>query len=367
MDKVRNFAFLFLFVISSILVSIGLIFISINLISQSPAAVESQLIASTIGIVGLLFIATKFDYRVLQKDLILKIIYGLAITLLILVFPLGTEINGARSWIKMGVFSFQPAEIAKFLLIIFVAAYLSKYEHELKDIKKLARFALLIFAPTILIFLEKDLGLVMLFLATVVTMLFVSKVPKRYLVVTTLLTFFIFVLGILIAPYRLKRLEAIIDPFKYAHTYGYQVIQALIAIARGGFKGVGIGNGIMKNYYLPEPFNDFIYASMSEELGFICMIFISILFFSLLVVSFRILETCEDKFAKYLIIGISISIVLQAFIHIAVNLSLLPTTGITLPFISKGGTSLIVMLFSVGLLMNIAKNSPLRISVKIKI
>lgn len=367
MDKIRNFSFLFLFIVSSILVSIGLIFISINLISQNPNAIKSQLIASFIGIAGLLFIATKFDYKILQKEIVLKIIYGLAIFLLILVFPFGVEVNGAKSWIRLGGFSFQPAEVAKFLLIIFVAAYLSKYEHELKDIKKLIKFAILIFFPTILIFFEKDLGLVMLFLATVAIMLFVSKVPKRYLIITTFFIFFIFILGILIAPYRLKRLEAIVDPFKYAHSYGYQVIQALIAIARGGFKGVGIGNGIMKNYYLPEPFNDFIYASMSEELGFIYMVFISTLFFSLLVVSFRLLETCEDKFARYLIIGISVSIVLQAFIHIAVNLSLLPTTGITLPFISKGGTSLIVMLFSIGLLMNIAKNSPLRLFVKIKV
>ena len=367
MDKIRSFSFLFLFIISSILVSIGLIFISINLIFQSPNAIKSQLIASFIGIVGLLFIAAKFDYRILQKGIILKIIYGFAILLLILVFPFGVEVNGAKSWIRLGGFSFQPAEVAKFLLIIFVAAYLSKYEHELKDIRKLIKFAFLIFIPTILIFLERDLGLVMLFLGTVAIMLFVSKVPKRYLAITGLLMVFIFIFGILIAPYRLRRLEAILDPFKYAHTYGYQVIQALIAIARGGFKGVGIGNGIMKNYYLPEPFNDFIYASMSEELGFIYMLFISILFFSMLVVSFRLLETCEDKFAKYLIIGISVSIVLQAFIHIAVNLSLLPTTGITLPFISKGGTSLIVMLFSIGLLMNIARKSPLRISVKIKV
>ena len=367
MDKIRSFSFLFLFMISSILVSIGLIFVTVNLVSQSPNAIKSQLIAGAIGIFGLLFIATKFDYKLLQKDIFLKIIYILANALLFLVLLIGVEVNGAKSWIRLGAFSFQPAEMAKFLLIIFVAAFLSKYEHELKKIKKLAIFAALILLPTALIFLEKDLGLVMLFLGTVVIMLFVSKVPKRYLLVTSFFMFFVFIIGILIAPYRLRRLEAILNPFEYAHSFGYQIIQALIAIARGGFKGVGLGSGVMKNYYLPEPLNDFIYASMSEELGFIYMSFISILFFSLLVVSFRLLETCEDKFARYLIIGISVSIVLQAFIHIAVNLSLLPTTGITLPFISKGGTSLIVTLFSIGLLMNIAKNSPLRISVKIKI
>ncbi len=367
MDKVRNFSFLFLFIISAILVSIGLIFISVNLLSTSPNAVKSQLIASLIGVIGLLFIATKFDYRVLQKDGFMKALYWGAIILLFLVFPLGTEINGARSWIKLGAFSFQPAEVAKFLLIIWVAAYLSKYEHELKNPRKLLKFAGYIAIPTFLIFAEKDLGLVMLFLGTVALMFFISKVPKRYLILTFIFIFIVFILGVLIAPYRLKRIEAVIHPFKYAHTYGYQIIQALIAIARGGFNGVGIGNGIMKTYYLPEPYNDFIYASMSEELGFICMIFIIALFFTFLMISFRLFETCEDKFAKYLIAGITLSIVLQAFIHIGVNLSLLPTTGITLPFISKGGTSLIVVLFSVGLLMNIAKNSPLRISVKIKV
>ena len=244
----------------------------------------------------------------------------------------------------------------KFGLIIFLAKYMSTYVEDAKTFKKgvipLLFCILLVFG---VIMLQPDFGSGMVLVGTGFVMLFVCGVPIRYFMYFILTGVAGIVALIISAPYRLERITAYLDPWSDPIGSGFQIIQSLYAIAPGGLFGAGLGNSVQKYFYLPEPQTDFIFAIVSEELGFIGSVGVLILFILFFArCTYLILKT-DDLFAKYIVVGIMSMLMIQVMINIGVVIGLLPVTGITLPLMSYGGSSLTVTLLSIGIILNISR------------
>ena len=308
-------------------------------------------------VVGLIvmYIASKVDYRIFNNRLI---VYGLVgITILLLVVVLGfPAINGARRWIRVPGFSLQPSEIAKVVLPIFLAYFLTKNEKTVGEVKETVLPCLLILgAMGGLIMLEPDLGTTIVLCAIFVAVYFAAgaKILHIALVGATLL---LFGLGALIlAPWRMARLMAFLNPWENADGSAYQVVQGLYAIGSGGIIGEGFAKGQQKLFYLPYPYSDFIFAVVGEELGLIGTLAVVVAFGLLLWRGTRAALLAPDRFGMLLGIGIITGLIVQALFNISVVISILPAKGIPLPFISYGGSSILVTLGAVGILLNISQ------------
>lgn len=308
-------------------------------------------------VVGLIvmYIASKVDYRIFNNKLI---VYGLVgITILLLVVVLGfPAINGARRWIRVPGFSLQPSEIAKVVLPIFLAYFLTKNEKTVGEVKETVLPCLLILgAMGGLIMLEPDLGTTIVLCAIFVAVYFAAgaKILHIALVGATLL---LFGLGALIlAPWRMARLMAFLNPWENADGSAYQVVQGLYAIGSGGIIGEGFAKGQQKLFYLPYPYSDFIFAVVGEELGLIGTLAVVVAFGLLLWRGTRAALLAPDRFGMLLGIGIITGLIVQALFNISVVISILPAKGIPLPFISYGGSSILVTLGAVGILLNISQ------------
>ncbi|NJM52598.1 MAG: putative lipid II flippase FtsW [Blastocatellia bacterium] len=308
-------------------------------------------------VVGLIvmYIASKVDYRIFNNKLI---VYGLVgITILLLVVVLGfPAINGARRWIRVPGFSLQPSEIAKVVLPIFLAYFLTKNEKTVGEVKETVLPCLLILgAMGGLIMLEPDLGTTIVLCAIFVAVYFAAgaKILHIALVGAILL---LFGLGALIlAPWRMARLMAFLNPWENADGSAYQVVQGLYAIGSGGIIGEGFAKGQQKLFYLPYPYSDFIFAVVGEELGLIGTLAVVVAFGLLLWRGTRAALLAPDRFGMLLGIGIITGLIVQALFNISVVISILPAKGIPLPFISYGGSSILVTLGAVGILLNISQ------------
>ncbi len=313
-----------------------------------------QLIFASIGLLGM-YIISKIDYQIYKKNASFIFLVGLGLLIMVLLPGIGIVRGGARSWIGIGTFSIQPSEFMKIACIMLVSKYLSDYYHDMKKIK----YVLLLLCVLLLVFglvmLQPDFGTGMVIVATVIVMLFVSGVDLSYFLYLILAGLGGITLLIISAPYRLQRIFAYLDPWSDPLGAGFQIIQSLYAIAPGGLFGVGFGNSIQKYFYLPEPQTDFIFAIIIEELGFIGGVAILILYTTFLITSLQISYKAKDLFGKFLALGITLTIFIQFFINIGVVIGLLPVTGITLPFLSYGGSSLTVTLLGVGIILNISK------------
>lgn len=285
---------------------------------------------------------------------------SVALLALVLIPGVGTRVSGAQRWLHFGFFNIQPAEIAKFSMILFVARQLDKK----KEI--LSRFVPGVIAPFLiplpamgLLLLQPDFGSVVMIGGVIFLLLFIAGVPKRFLGGMILTGAALASFLILAAPYRRARLMTFLDPWKDPLGKGFQVLQSMLGVHNGGFFGVGLGNGKEKLFYLPEAHNDFIFAVIGEELGFIgvvSVIFAYCFFISRgLKIAGERIKTYGDMFGGLLAAGITLALGLQAFVNIGVVLGLLPTKGLTLPFISYGGSALIVDLFAVGILLSISR------------
>ncbi|WP_457567575.1 FtsW/RodA/SpoVE family cell cycle protein [Desulfurobacterium sp.] len=304
-----------------------------------------------------------FDYKKLKDKHWLWSVYALTLFILIFVLLFGKEVNGARSWIKIAGVSLQPAEFAKVSLIVFVAGYLERKWYEIEnDSSVFGGFMVLVFLPIFLILAEKDLGSAMIVFISIFAMIFITGFRLTYIFTPLAIGTVMFVIAVLTAPYRIARIRMLFNPFAFYKAPGkndsYQLVQALVSFARGGITGVGIGQGQQKLAFLPLAFSDFIYAHIGEEGGFLMAVTVLLLFFAILVVGLMIADRTDDKLGKFLALGLTLYIFLEAIVHIGVNIGVVPTTGITLPFISQGGTSLISMYAAVGLLMSIARSLP---------
>ena len=359
-----------IFVFAFILTIIGLVFIYTGSYffcvsrGNSPTyLLIKQIVSLFIGLT-LCFVTYKsFDYKKLKEKKWLWSTYGLTIFILFFVLIFGVEVNGAKSWIRIGGFSLQPAEFAKVFIILFVAGYLERKWYEIENSYTIfMSFMFLVFIPIFLILLEKDLGSAMIVFISIFAIIFITGFRLSYIAIPFALGSIMFFLAVITAPYRIARIKMLFAPLAYFKAPGkhdsYQLVQALVSFAKGGITGVGIGQGQQKLAFLPLAFSDFIYAHIGEEGGFVVAVIIILLFFAILFAGLSIADRTDDKLGKFLSLGLTLYIFLEGIVHIGVNIGLVPTTGITLPFVSQGGSSLIAMYIAVGLLMSIARSIP---------
>jgi cell division protein FtsW len=308
---------------------------------------------TVVGIV-LMLAASRIDYKVLQNK---YVVFGLLIVtvfLLLAVFGF-PAINGARRWIRLGGFSFQPSEITKLALPIFLAWFLTRNEEKVGDLRStLIPSVIVLGVLGGLVFAGPDLGTTIVLCIIFSAVYFAAGARIIHIAAVGIVMLVIGVAALLVAPWRIERIMAFLDPFKYADDAGYQVVQSLYAIGSGGILGEGFAKGQQKLFYLPYPYSDFIFSVVGEELGLVGTLAVVLAFALLLWRGARAAMLAPDRFGMLLGIGITTGIVVQALFNISVVISILPAKGIPLPFISYGGSSVLVTLFAVGILLNIS-------------
>lgn len=315
---------------------------------------KKNLVYATLGFISMMFTA-KIDYRFWKKNA--KTIGIIAVILLLLVLtPLGIKANGARRWLGVGGLTLQPAELAKFATIIITAKLIEKRYDNIKSLTKgvipLLMIPSLFFA---LIILQPNMSTAGTVILVTFVMIFVAGMDMKFVIAMIGSGAALFVALVIAAPYRLKRVTSFLDPFQDPLGNGYQVIQGLYALGSGGLFGMGLGKSQQKWFYIPEPQNDFIFAIIGEELGLVGCAVVIMLFVILVYRCIRIALKCSNVFACMVVIGIGAQIGIQAALNIAVATSSMPVTGVALPFISYGGTSLIIFMSAIGIVLNISK------------
>lgn len=285
--------------------------------------------------------------------------YLVSIILLILVLtPLGVNINAAQRWIRVAHVTIMPGEISKLAAILFVSASLSNRTEELKYfVKGVAPYLVVIGIYVGLILLQPNLSTAMTIALIIMAILFVAGLKITHMIGLGGLGLGMVGLLIAIEPYRALRFTTFLDPFKDPRGSGYQVIQSLYALGSGGLSGVGLGRSVQNKLYLPEPQNDFIFATIGEELGFIGCLTVMLLFLFLIWRCIKVCIGAKDRFGCYLATGITAMLSIQVMINIAVATSSMPVTGIPLPFISYGGNSIVILLAAMGMLLNVSKQT----------
>ena len=343
------------------LLAIGIVMVfsaSWYMVSASRGDVYFQLrrqaFWALLGIGGMLFFSN-YDYWKLKRWTNLSML--VSVILLLAVFtPIGIEINGARRWLGVGGLTGQPSDLAKVALLLFAAAYLSRKDIQVKNFLT-GTFPVLAIMGTffLLILMQPDLGTAVAMAGTVMVVVFVAGMPLKQLSLIGIATLPMVAYLMASEPYRLRRLMSFRDPWADPLDTGYQIIQSLYALGPGGLFGVGLGHGRQKMFYLPEPHSDFIFAVIGEELGFIGTSSVVILFALLLWRGFKVALMAPDSFGSLLATGITAMIGLQALINMGVVTGSIPVTGINLPLISAGGSSLLFTMCSIGVLLNISK------------
>ena len=292
-----------------------------------------------------------------EKSSWLLLLIALAILLLVLLPGVGRTVNGSTRWIGFGAFNVQPSEVAKVFLVAYVAAYLVRRLDEVRSsLNGVVKPIAVVMVAAFLLLMEPDFGAVVVMMAAVVGMIFLSGMRVKHflgLIVSCLVSVAVLAVS---QPYRLKRLTAYTDPWADQFNTGYQLTQALIAFGRGEWSGVGLGNSIQKLFYLPEAHTDFLFAIIGEEFGLLGTVTVILLFAALVARAMMIARQAEVQgrlFAAFLGYGLALLIGCQAFINLGVNTGLLPTKGLTLPFISYGGSSLIMSCVTIAILLRI--------------
>lgn len=317
--------------------------------------VKQQGLFFIIGILAMLF-ASKIDLEFLRKKA--NLILGICFILLVLVLipGIGTVRNGSRSWFGIGGLGVQPSEFAKLGLIIFASKYLARNQKSMGDIKKGALPIFLIIGIFfVLIMLEPDFGTAMVMALTLIALIFASGLKISFFVKLGVLGLAGIVALIIAAPYRMARIVSFLNPWSDPLGSGYQIIQSLYAIGPGGLLGQGFLNSRQKHFYLPEPQTDFIFSIISEEFGFLGVLIVCGFFFFIFYRMLRIALRSNDLFSKYLAFGLASLLFIQAALNLAVVVGLIPVTGVTLPFFSYGGSSLLISMISVGLVLNVSR------------
>ncbi|WP_313798762.1 stage V sporulation protein E [Cytobacillus sp.] len=318
---------------------------------------KRQMLFAAVGIAAMFFIMN-IDYWTWRTWAKVIIIICFILLIIVLIPGIGNERNGSRSWIGVGAFSIQPSEFMKLAMISFLAKFLSEKQKLITSFNKgLVPSLGLVFLAFGLIMLQPDLGTGTVMVGTCIVMIFIAGARIRHFVILGLIGLAGFVGLVLSAPYRMKRITSFLDPWEDPLGSGFQIIQSLYAIGPGGLFGLGLGQSRQKFFYLPEPQTDFIFAILSEELGFIGGSFVIILFALLLWRGIRIALGAPDLYGSFLAVGIVAMVAIQVMINIGVVTGLMPVTGITLPFLSYGGSSLTLMLMAIGVLLNISRYS----------
>ena len=307
------------------------------------------------GFLGMYF-CYKINYKFWRKFSFFFFLGSIFLTAAVFIPSLGWSHGGAERWIQLGPISFQPVEFLKFAFVIYFAAVLSFAKNRVQDFKfGILPFFIMMVIIGIILFKQPDTKSFILIVVTGLSMLFVSNVPVKYIFGT--IFGIILLLGILVyfTPYLQERVKTFIDPLQDAQGSSYQIQQSLIALGSGGILGRGFGQSIQKFSYLPEPQGDSIFAVLGEELGFVGATVTIFLYLLFLLRGFRIANRTSDSFSGLLVYGIVILITAQSFMHIASVIGVFPLTGVPLVFMSQGGTSLMVYMMAVGIVLNVSK------------
>jgi cell division protein FtsW len=343
------------------LICLGLIMVASSSISIADKVNQQplfyfyrQLIAVLIGL-AIGFIVFLIPLNFWNKYAMHLLAAGIVMLILVLIPGVGKEVNGSSRWIPMGLFNLQVSELLKLLFIMYLSGYIYRKQHLMLQGYKMFMIPLgFLIIVSLLLLLEPDLGAAVVIAATAMIMLFIAGVPLPGFIVLVLAGIGMAYLLIVYEPYRLARFQSFTDPWSDPFNTGFQLTQSLMAFGRSEWAGSGLGHSVQKLFYLPEAHTDFIFAIIAEELGMIGVLAIIVLFILLL---FRVFYIAKQAFLQnkiyqaFLLFGIGIWICLQSFINIGVNMGVLPTKGLTLPFISYGGSSIMIMCIAVAMVL----------------
>ena len=360
-DKVLFLATLLLVCASVVMVYSASAVLAMDTFEQPPYFfLLKQVVWAILGI-GLLGIAMRVDYRLLRRPLVTWGALAVSVVALVLVF-FGPEINGTRRWFSVGGVGIQPSELAKVAVILFAAAALERRMESMDRgvFRALGPVVLVTGLVCGLIVLEPDFGTAFTLFAIVGVMVFAAGLPYRHLAGATLVLVPALAAVMISEPYRVQRLLTFLDPWADQYGHGYQIIQSQIAVGTGGVLGQGLMAGVQKLFYLPYPHTDFIYAVIAEETGLVGALVVLLCFGVILWRGLEIATAAPDPFGAFLALGITMMVSFQAFFNISVVLGLLPTKGIPLPFVSAGGSSMLINLLAMGILLNVSQHTSQR-------
>ncbi|MCA9179765.1 MAG: putative lipid II flippase FtsW [Planctomycetales bacterium] len=317
-----------------------------------------QLVYAALGCLAL-YVGARLDYGIYQR-FTYPMLLASALSLCALLIPgLGTRVDGAVRWFRLGGISFQPSEPAKFSLLVYLSYSLAKKRHTMSSFSIGVLPHLLVAGlMALMVLLQPDLGTSAVMIAVTLILLLVAGARLTYVVIALLAGFPLAYQQIVGTPWRMRRLLAFLDPWSYRRSAGYQISESLISIGSGGLRGLGLGEGRQKLFFLPAAHTDFVFAIIGEELGFTGLAAVVGLFLLLVLRTLRASFAARDLFGGYLAFGCAALIAVQALLHMAVVTGLAPTKGITLPFVSYGGTALITMMFIAGVALNISGRYP---------
>ncbi len=324
---------------------------------DSFAYLKSQLLYMAASIF-VLIVTMNFDYRKWGKISPLILMVSIGLLILVLIPGVGQVRNGAQRWLGVGNKTIQPSEIAKIALIMFLSFSLSKRKEVLQSFTKgLLPYLGLIGFVSALVVIEPHLSGTLIIFITSCVVLFCAGAKISHFVTLAMPVVMGAVVLVLIAPYRFDRVKAWLNPFKYYRDEGWQTVQSLLAIGSGGLFGRGLGQSMQKYLYIPEPYNDYIFAVLAEELGFIGSLVVMLLFLVFVWRGIKVAMNAPDVFGSLMATGITSLIGLQFLFNVAVVTNSIPSTGISLPFFSYGGSALVFLMFGVGILLNISRFS----------
>ncbi|OFW06959.1 MAG: cell division protein FtsW [Acidobacteria bacterium RIFCSPLOWO2_02_FULL_68_18] len=354
-DRVLFTATLLLVCTSVVMVYSASALLALERYQQPYLFVTRQAMWTILGLAAL-WVAMRVDYRTYRNDALIWTLVGIvAVTLVGVLFS--APVNGTRRWFGIGGLGVQPSELAKLACVLFTALVLERRMHRIDELSySLLPIGIVVGAMVALILLQPDFGTAMSLVLIVAAMVFVAGLHYRYLVGTLLVMLPALYLVLVSAPYRRRRLLAFWDPWADPLGDGFQIIQSLVAVGTGGVFGRGLMAGVQKLFYLPEPHTDFIYAVIGEELGLVGATATLLCFCLIAWRGLRITARAQDTFGAFVALGITTMIVMQALINMSVVLGLLPTKGIPLPLVSAGGSSLVISLLGMGVLLNISQH-----------
>ena len=358
--KLSSDKWLFLATLALICTSVVMVYsasalVALERFQQPYLFVTRQIMWASVGI-AVMSIVMRIDYRTYRNDKLIWALLGVVAVLLVAVL-FARPVNGTRRWFGVGGFGMQPSELAKLSAVFFTALMLERRRHRINEVGyALLPIAVIVGGLAGLVVIEPDYGTAVSLLAVTAVMVFAAGFSYRYLLGSLLLALPALYVILMQADYRRRRLLAFMDPWADPLGDGFQIIQSLIAVGTGGVFGKGLMAGVQKLFYLPEPHTDFIYAVISEETG---LIGASLVLLCFCVIAWRGMRTAvraPDGFGAFLALGITMMLVLQAFVNISVVLGLMPTKGIPLPLVSNGGSSMLINLLAVGVLLNISQH-----------
>jgi len=359
--KLRSDKWLFVATLALVCVSVVMVYsasamMALDRFQQPYHYLTRQLMWAVTGM-AVLSIVMRVDYRAYRNEQVIWTMVGV-VGFMLLAVLFARPINGSRRWFGVGGFGIQPSELAKVAAILFTAYVLDRRMHRIDDVKyALLPIAVVVGGLGLLIFVEPDLGTAVAMFLVVAVMVLAAGLHYGYVAVAGVLAVALLAVAAMSADYRIKRIMSFLDPWADPNGAGYQIIQSLIAVGSGGWFGRGLMGGMQKLFFLPEPHTDFIYAVIAEELGLIGATFVLVCFCVIAWRGLRAATAAPDRFGAFLAIGITTMVVAQAMINLSVVLGLVPTKGISLPLVSSGGSSLLVNLAAIGVLLNISQHA----------